>query len=181
MDARTVAAYDELLARIPDMRRIDALSCNPEPELIDVLEMGLQRMRDTYARRLEPEALTERAEASSPSTPRLQDTKMKNRPAPSAPWRDQGAEISSPRAVCLRDTKMKKRPEPAAAAAAPFCSLDDGPRENFPSPAADNVRRSSPRISWNEDVEAVCIIPAHQQPEVNYLPRLSPILISLER
>ena len=65
MDARTVAAYDKLLARIPDMRRMDALSCNPEPKLIDVLELGLQRMRDTYARLLEPVALTKRSKLSS--------------------------------------------------------------------------------------------------------------------
>ena len=112
MDVRTVKAYDELLAGIPDMRRMDVLSYNPEPKLIDVLEMGLQRMRDTYARRLEPEVLTERKK------------------------------IFPPRAVCLQDTMMKNRPVPAAACCR---CLDDGPRENIPSPAADNIRQVHPQ------------------------------------
>ena len=109
MDVRTVAAHDEPLA---GMRRMDSLSYNPEPQLIDVLEMGLQRMRDTYARLLEPKALMER---------------MK---------------LSSPRAVCLKDTMMKHLAELAAAC---WRDLDDGPRENNPSPAADNISQVHPR------------------------------------
>ena len=175
MDVHTVAACDELLAGIPAMRggvprgeprgldaegshreRLGTGEAEGQAQALQggarlggwrgVLEMGLQRMRGTITWRLEPATLTETPKVSSPSTERLRDTTMKNRPAPSTPWRD----------------------------------LDDGPRENIPSPAADNVRQVPPRrgsilrsasperrrpptrISWDEDIEAVCIIPARE-------------------
>lgn len=55
MPRNAVAECRDLLSGIDDMRRrLDACSCDPEPELIDALETCLQRMRDVYTLRLQP-------------------------------------------------------------------------------------------------------------------------------
>ncbi|KAJ1492571.1 hypothetical protein T484DRAFT_1880578 [Baffinella frigidus] len=142
---------DDLLACILDMRLMDASSANPQPELLDVLEMGLQEMRDDYARPCK--------QVAAP----IRDTKV--------------VDVCPPPAARLRATTMKKRHAPAAFCSS---DLHAGPPEFIEDPAPYNVREknrplrstirrtSSDRrkslsgIEWEKQIEDVCIIPARQ-------------------
>ena len=85
----------------------------------------------------------------------------------------QNAFISPPTSARIRDTKMKNRPDQVACSSILATGAPSRRRASLPSLEADNVRqrsslrRASPErrrsltgISWNKDIEAVCIIPA---------------------
>ena len=145
---------------IDDIRRVDAATICPEPELIiDAFELRLQRTRAKCAQCREPRGLVHTVDVFSPAATRFRDAELKNRRVPAARWRDRTVhdERGSARGYA-RGSQPRTEHHPQEATPAALLAPT---RVSIISPGC---------ISWHQDIEAVGIITGRENDSPSIVP-----------